>query len=153
MLKELEKLSASEIELMMKAPLLVCILIAGADSEIDKNEIKGAIGLAKKGKVIGSLAEYYKEVAEDFEDKLKVLLRALPKESSSRNQFVVEELSQLNLILPKMKKSVATDFYKSLRYIAKKIAETSGGVLGMKAVGEKEMQFLGLSMIMDPGSS
>ena len=152
-MKGLEKLSASEVDLMMKAPLLVCVLIAGADNEIDMDEINGAIELAKKGKVIGSLTEYYKEVAEDFEDKFKFLLQELPKESSSRNSFVMEELSRLNLILPKMKKPFAEDFYKSLRYIAKKIAETSGGVLGMQAVGEEEMQLLSLPMIKDPAAS
>ena len=72
MLTELQKLSTSETELMMKAPLLVCILIAGADNEIDKTEINGAIELIEKGKFIGSLNEYYKEVAEDYEEKFKL---------------------------------------------------------------------------------
>ena len=153
MLTALQRLSTSEVELMMKAPLLVCILIAGADNEIDKTEINGAIELIRKGKFIGSLNEYYKEVAEDFEEKFKLLLKELPRESSKRNSSVVEELSQLNEIFPKMKKSVAGDFYKSLRYIAKKMAETSGGILGVNAVGAEEMKFLGLPMIKDPAAS
>lgn len=153
MLTELQRLSTSEVELMMKAPLLVCILIAGADNEIDTTEINGAFELIKKGKFIGSLNEYYKEVAEDFEEKFKLLLREFPRESSKRNSSVVEELSQLNEIFPKMKKSFAGDFYKSLRYIAKKMAETSGGILGVNAVGTEEMKFLGLPMIKDPAAS
>ena len=70
MVKELGQLVASEVELMMKAPLLVCILIAGADNNIDKKEIKAAIELAKRGKAKRSLSGYYQEVSEDFEDKL-----------------------------------------------------------------------------------
>ena len=33
MIREFEKLTDSEIDLMLKAPVLVCILIAGADGD------------------------------------------------------------------------------------------------------------------------
>ena len=150
MVKELEKLSTSEIELLAKAPLLVCILIAGADNEIDNKEIKGAIELAKKGKAKASISEFYKTAAEDFEDKLKIILQTMPFESTQRNPLLFDELSKLNSILPKIEKTFAVDFYHSLRYIAKKIAESSGGMLGLKSVGEEEMKFISLPMIKDP---
>lgn len=152
MVKELERLSSSEVEIVTKAPLLVCILIAGADDEIDKKEIKGAIELAKKAKAKASLSGFYKMVAEDFEDKLKIILQSLPAKSTQRNPLLVEELSQLNSILPKINKAFALDFYNSLLYIAKKIAESSGGVLGMKSVGDEEMKLLSLPMIKKPAA-
>ncbi len=150
MIRELEKLSASEVDLVMKTPLFVCILIAGADNEIDGKEIKGAIELAKKGKAKANMSEFYKIAAEDFEDKLKIILQELPFESTQRTPVLVDELSRLNSILPKIERTFAIDFYNSLRYIAKKIAESSGGLLGMKSVGEEEMKLLGLPMIKDP---
>ena len=153
MLKELEKLSAAEIEVMMKAPLLVCILIAGADNEIDGKEIKGAIELARKGKTKASISDFYQMASEDFEDKLKIILQGLPIESMQRNPLIFEELTQLNVILPKVNKVFAVDFYKSLTYIAKKIAESSGGLLGMKTVGDEEMRLINLFMIKDPSLS
>ncbi len=58
MLKELERLSSSEVECMVKAPLLVCILI-GADNKIDNKEINGAIELAQTEKMKASVAEFY----------------------------------------------------------------------------------------------
>jgi hypothetical protein len=152
MQKVLDKLSSSEIELMMKAPLLVCILIAGADSQIDEKELKGAMQLAKKGKTKINLAEYYQRVSEDFEDKLKILLQGLPKDSGKRTTAIEKELSQLNFITRKMSKTVAVDFHRSLQYIAKKIAESSGGVFGLRKVGEEEQEFLTLPMIKDPAS-
>lgn len=154
MIKELERLSAPEAETMAKAPLLVCILIAGADNEIDKKEVKRAIALSekKKDKVKVSLAQFYKEVSADFEDKLKIILQGLPVESTQRNPLIFEELSKINLILPKIEKYFAQEFYKSLRYIAKKIAESSGGMLGMKTVGEDESKLIGLPMIKDPSA-
>ena len=153
MLKELEKLSAAEIEVMMKAPLLVCILIAGADNEIDGKEIKGAIELARKGKTKASISDFYQMASEDFEDKLKIILQGLPIESMQRNPLIFEELTQLNVILPKVNKVFAADFYKSLTYIAKKIAESSGGLLGMKTVGDEEIRLINLFMIKDPSLS
>jgi hypothetical protein len=152
MQKVLENLTLSEMELMIKAPLLVCILIAGADSEIDQKEIKGAMQLARTGKAKVNLAEYYQSVSEDFEDKLKVLLQGLPTDAAERTAAIEKELAQLNFITKKMSKPVAIDFHKSLQYIARKIAESSGGLLGMKKVGEEEMELLTLPMIKDPAS-
>ena len=150
MVKELEKLSASEVEILMKAPLLVCILIAGADNEIDKKEIKGAIELAKTAKSKANMSEFYQLVTEDFEDKLKIILQGLPIESTQRNPLLFEELSRLNFILPKINKAFALGYYKSLTYIAKKIAESSGGMLGMKSVGDEELKLIRLPMIKSP---
>ncbi len=153
MVEELEKLAASEVEILLKAPLLVCILIAGADNEIDKKEIKGAIELAKKAKSKANLSEFYKMVTEDFEDKLKIILQGLPMETTQRNPLLFEELSRLNFILPKIDKAFALDYYKSLTYISKKIAESSGGVLGMKSVGDEELKLVRLPMIKPPAVS
>ncbi len=51
MVKELEKLSGKEVELMLKAPILLCILIAGADGTIDRKEIKEAIHVTVKKRI------------------------------------------------------------------------------------------------------
>jgi hypothetical protein len=153
MLKQLEKLSATEAETVFKAPMLVCILIAGADSKIDDKEVRGAIELSKKGKAKATLNAYYNLISEDFEDKLKIILQDLPNQAEERNPMIVRELSSLNAILPKINKTFAHDFYKSLTYIAKKIAESSGGVLGLKSVGDEEMELVTLPMIKDPSAS
>ena len=109
MIPEFDRLSNSEIELMLKAPFLVCILIAGADNNIDKKEIKKAIQLAemKKGKATSRIIEFYKMVAEDFEDKLMVVMQSLPASADKRNPIISDELSQLNAILPRLDKSFA----------------------------------------------
>jgi hypothetical protein len=150
MLKELEMLSATETETILKSPMLVCILIAGADNQIDNSEIRQAIELAKKGKAKLSLDAYYKIVSEDFEDKLKIILQSFPNEAEKRNPMIVKELTQLNAILPKINKTFTSDFYRSLMYIAKKIAESSGGVLGIHKVGDEEMELVKLPMIKNP---
>ena len=152
MIPEFDKLSATEIDLMLKAPILACILIAGADGNIDRNEIQGAIELAQKKqkRSKANLLEFYRYVGEDFEDKLKIVIQSYPLKALQRNPILIDELSNLNKILPKLDKPFALAFYHSIKEIAQKMAEASGGVLGLNKIGEEEAKYLSLPMIKDP---
>ena len=154
MISEFDVLSESEIELMHKAPILVCILIAGADNDIDQSEMKLAINLAtkKSNRNKSKLKEFYVTVAEDFEDKIKITLQDFPIEVDQRNSLIVKELSRLNSTLRKLEKGFAIQFYESVKEIAKKIAESSGGILGMRSIGPEEAMYVGLPMINNPAS-
>ncbi len=154
MLTQLARLAPSESDLLLRAPLLVCILIAGADNDIDRKEIRKAIDLAnkKQKKADSHLMEFYKVVGEDFEDKLKVLIQSFPYEATQRNPLITLDLQELNRVLPKIDKNIAIEFYKSLRDIAQKIAESSGGLLGMKSIGNEEAKYVNLPMITDPST-
>jgi hypothetical protein len=147
MISEFNNLNDREIELMLKAPILVCILIAGADGTIDQKEIKEAIAVARKntGKK-GSLSTYFKDLSEDFEDKLKITIQGYPYESTQRTPLIIEELTEL----PKFEKTFAQSFYDSLRDIAEKIASSSGGLLGIKSVGSEEARYISLPMLQKP---
>lgn len=89
MIQEFNLLSSSERELMHKAPILVCILIAGADGRIDQNEIRKAIELATNRHVAGQsrLLDFYDEVGENFEDKLKIVLQSFPVKEKSTQSY------------------------------------------------------------------
>jgi len=152
MIKEFDKLTDNETELMLKAPVLVCILIAGADGTIDKKEIKEAIAQTQK-KTKASLADYLKEVSLDFEDKIKVLIQSYPYESTQRNPILIEELGQLNKIWKKLDKGFAVQVYHMLKELAQKIASSSGGLWGMKTVANEEAKFVLLPMISDPSKN
>jgi hypothetical protein len=67
--------------------------------------------------------------------------------------LLFEELSRLNRILPKIDKVFARDYYQCLLRIARSIAESSGGMLGLNAVGEEEDKFLKLPMIKNPSAA
>lgn len=149
MIKEFEKLSDSEMELMFKAPVLVCILIAGADGEIDRKEIREAIAQTKK-KNKASLSDYLSEVSQDFEDKIKILIQSYPRESAQRNRIVAEELGKLNPIWSKLDRKFSINVYLMLKELAEKIAASSGGIWGLNTVTEEEAKYLQLSMIADP---
>lgn len=138
----------------MKAPFLVCILIAGADNDIDKREIKKAIDLTnkKQKKAKSALLDFYQEIGQDFEDKLKVVLQGFPRNKEERTRLLVQELSQLNTILPKIDKNLAIEFYNSVKEIASEVAHSSGGLLGLNAVGKEEAELLELPMIKNPST-
>lgn len=151
MIPEFDTLNDAEMEVMLKAPILVCILIAGADGTIDKKEIKEGIAMASKQKSSKSiLTRYFKEVSTDFEDKLLILTQAYPFNPSERSAIIVQELALINSILPKLDKNFATPFYEMLRELALKIASSSGGLLGLRSVGSEEAQYVELSMINNP---
>ena len=150
MIKELTRLKESEVELMLKAPVLLCILIAGADGTIDRKEIKEAINVTVKKKDKTILDSYFKEVSQDFEDKLKILLQSYPYESTLRSPILIQELSQLNPILSKLDKLFSTAFYDMLKELAEKIAGSSGGFWGMMSVDSEEAKYIRLPMIENP---
>ena len=149
MIKEFDKLSEREVELMLKAPVLVCILIAGADGTIDRKEIKGAIAQTQKKNKF-ALAAYLKEVSQDFEDKIKILIQSYPYESVQRNPILIEELGLLNGLWKKMDKRFSIQVYHMLKELAEKIAASSGGLWGMKTVANEEAKYVQLPMINDP---
>ena len=149
MIREFEKLTDSEIDLMLKAPVLVCILIAGADGNIDKKEIKEAILLTQQ-KTNATLAGYLNEVSQDFEDKLKVLIQSYPHTPAERAVAIMKELGQLDAVFIKMDRHFAAEIYQMLKQLASKIASSSGGIWGMNTVTDEEAKYLDLSAIHDP---
>ena len=70
----LKPLSAGEKDVLFDAPVLVTVLIAGADGDFNKSELKRAVELAHDRKVTAraDLVDFYTIVGEGIEDKLKV---------------------------------------------------------------------------------
>jgi hypothetical protein len=153
MVAELSKLSSSELELVYKSPLLVCILIAGADGTIDRKEIKKAINIVQKKQTgTDSVSILFKEVAQDFEDKLKVLEQGYPYEATQRTPLLIDELNALNSLWPRFPQAFAKGYYDILLMLAQEVATSSGGLLGMKSIGAEEAKLVKLTMIKNPVS-
>lgn len=152
MIPELEVLREDEIKVLLDAPVYVAILIAGADGNIDKSERKEAIEIARnrQSRSREQLADFYKIVGENFEDGFNRLIDSLPSGTEERIQAITIELRKLNFILPKVDKNFAIKFHASLKDLAKKIAEASGGVLGYLSVSYEEAKLMELKMIKDP---
>jgi hypothetical protein len=153
MIPQFDKLTDAEGELILRAPILVCILVAGADGHIDRKEIKEAMAVARKQKESASvLSGFFTIMAEDFEDKIKILIQSYPYESTRRTPLIVEELQSLNQLWPKLDRTFADAYYKMLKNLANRIASSSGGLWGIKTVTPEEARYAALSMIKDPGT-
>lgn len=152
MIPEFEPLREDEREVLLKTPVYVAILIAGADGKIDKSERKEAIEVArnKQSRSRDQLSEFYKLVGTDFEANFTKLEDELPSGTEARATAITTELRKLNFILPKVDKNFAIKFIASLKDLAKKIAEASGGVLGYLSVSYEESQLIELKMIKEP---
>ncbi|MFY0686064.1 MAG: hypothetical protein JXQ90_02815 [Cyclobacteriaceae bacterium] len=152
MIKEFENLRDDEVEVLLDAPVYVAILIAGADGDIDKSERKEAIEVArnKQSRAREQLADYFKKVGERFEDRFNTLVESLPDDADERMSAIVAELRKLNFIFKKLDKNFTIKLYASLKDLAKKIAEASGGIMGYLSVSYEEKKMMELKMINDP---
>ncbi len=153
-MKDLKILDQEELATMYNAPVWVALLIAGADSHIDKKEIKEAISIAnlKRNRARKDLVEYYHEVANNFENNLKGHLALLPKDTREQAEILIENLEKLNPILTKIDPTFSVQFYESLKDLASKVAHATGGVMGFLSVGYEESKLVGLKMIKDPSN-
>lgn len=152
MISPLTRLDSHQKELVYKSPLLVCILIAGADGTIDDKEVREAIQAAQRQDWVKSeLKEFYLEVAEDFEDKLKMLIQSYPFEFAKRNEAIHSELIQLNTLWKKLGIEFSATYYETLKYLAKRVASSSGGI--WKKIGPEEARLLDLPMLKDPSKN
>jgi hypothetical protein len=151
MIPEFKPLREDEIDVVMKGPVYVAILIAGADGKIDKSERREAIEIArnKQSRAREQLVDFYKLVGENFEETFNKLVDELPSGTEERNTAITKELRKLNFILPKVDKNFAVKYIASLKDLAKKIAEASGGVLGYLSVSYEEARLMELKMIRD----
>ncbi len=152
MIKEFNNLRDDEIDILLSAPVMVSILIAGADDKIDNSEIKQSVEIAqsKKLRARDQLIEFYNEVGENFEEKFTKMVDDLPHGADARNETLTQELRKLNHILPKIDRNFAIKLHASLQDMAKKVAEASGGILGYMSVSYEEAKLMELKMIQDP---
>lgn len=152
MISEFVPLREDEREILLDAPILVSILIAGADGNIDEQEKRKAIDIAqtKQSRAREQLSDYYNLVGERFEDRFYKLIEELPKDTEARTDRLCIELRKLNFILPKVDIKFGIKLHASLKDLAKKIAEASGGVLGYLSVSYEEAKLMKLEMLKEP---
>lgn len=137
-----------EIEIVVNAPAMVALLVAGADDDVDQDEIREAIQYATNAAdKYDLLGEYFEEVQAQFEEIFKSYISELPEDLETRQHTITSYLRQLNGILPKVRPEVGDQFHQFLLDLAKSVAEASGGIFGMKKISKAEAQYLTLDMI------
>lgn len=147
--REFSKLTEAEKQQMFDAIPMITILVAGADGNMDDQELEWAEKLTKIRSFDFSnrLNEYYATVGEQFSTRLNDLVVKLPKDTAERMNIVTEKLAALNPILTKMDHHDAVNYYQNFRSFARHVAEASGGILGFASVSKEEAEVIELPML------
>lgn len=150
MLAEFSPLTSEELDVLKNAISQITILIAGADGEIDEDEI----GWAKKVTEIRSyklpdvLREFYAQVGTTFADDLHTLIVETEGAVEERNTSLSLKLAQTGPLLQKIEnQELAAALYDSYLSFAKHVAKSSGGFLSFGSISGAEKKFLDLRMI------
>jgi hypothetical protein len=155
MIYEFETLSQESQQLMMKAPAFIAVLIAGADDDIDPQEVNRAVELVnvKTFSEKQDLQTYYQKVSETIEQDIHSIIDTLPKKASERNPLISDELAKLNAPLAAIKAKFARDLYSSWKGYAGSVARAWGGIIGINAVNRDEEKWVDLPMLNEPAQA
>ena len=146
-----EALTSEEYEDLKNAVCWITILIAGADGKIDTAETTWAEKIAqiRSYKIPSELLDYYKDVGEDFHERVHEMIDSLPQDTQTRQKILTDKLAGLNPILAKLDNEIGAEMYASYKSFAKHVAKASGGFLRFFSVSYEEKSLMDLDMI-DP---
>jgi hypothetical protein len=130
---------------------LVTVLIAGADDNIDEQELNWAEKLTQIRSYTKpeSLNNFYEDVEQGFHKRLDELIKELPGSVDKRQEVISSRLANLNTILPLLDNEIGHQIYDSLTSFAKHIAKASGGFLRFASISKAEKEWIHLPMV-DP---
>jgi len=149
MLNTLDTLTTAEKDLVMNALPIITVMIAAADGKVDESETGWATKLTDiRGYSHEELLQgYYDLVGKDFDQKVRMMVKALPADQKSAVPELAEQLAGLNAILPQMPPKLSGIFLKSLKTFATHIARASGGFLKIASISKEEKALIELPMI------
>ncbi len=149
MISQLEMLNEDEKANLFDAIPLITILIAGADGDIDADEIAWSEKLTKiRGYAHPeNLQTFYEKIGENYSDKLKSMIAELPNDVDERTKLISDKLANLNGSLARLDVNYGARLYKSFVTFAEHVAKASGGFLGFASISREEKKLIGLEMI------
>ena len=142
-------LNDDQYNLLLEALPLVTVLIAGADGQIDEQELNWAEKLTsiRTYATPHELNEFYIAAEQILEPRINALVGMLPDDVAERQEQISQRLSGLNAILASLENAVAYQLYESFTSFAKHIAKASGGFLRFGSISSKEKAWIDLPML------
>lgn len=152
MISEFKNLNESEVNLILNAPALITLLIAGAEGNIEEKEMDWGAKIAhfRAEDKHSVLQNYYQQVDAIFNESLKQYVSAMPQDVIERTNKINVELQKLNDIFPKIDPNFAKEAYKSYVSLAKQVAQASGGLWGYGSISPEEQKLIDLEVIRSP---
>jgi hypothetical protein len=116
MIKQFEKLTIEERELLYKAPVLVSVLASSSFNEVYKSRKADAIKLAHLKTFTASplLLPYYIEVEKIFEDQFEAAIKKYFPFDESNRSILKKEMGKVYFVISKLDKEYASALLKSL---------------------------------------
>ena len=132
MIKQLEKLSKEDRQLLYKAPVLVSVLASSSFNEvkINKSQKADAIKLAhlKTFTAMPLLIPYYAEVEKDFKETFeKAIQEYFPFDETKRNELK-KEMDKISSVINKLDKEYAEALGKSFERYAKHVKKAAHSI-------------------------
>jgi hypothetical protein len=149
MLEHFSPISTSEFLQLTDAVSLITVLVAGADGNIDREEISWAkkVTEIRSYNMKADMKDFYVKVGEDFSERLNHFIDTLPQDVDARSIVINQKLTELNPILAKLDPSLGAKLYTSFTSFAEHVAKASGGILGFMTINKDEAQNLGLAAL------
>ena len=130
MIKQFEKLTTEERDLLYKAPVLVSVLVSCSFNEVNKYQEADAIKLAhlKTFTAIPLLLPYYREVEKTFKEQFETAIKKyFPFDEAKRNELK-GEIDRINLVVGKLDKEYANALHKSLEGYANHVKKAAHSI-------------------------
>lgn len=131
MIKQFEKLTREDRELLLKAPVLVSVLAASGDHEISSKRKADAIKLAHLKTFTADylLLAYYKEVEKNFKQYFEDAVKKYAPFDDQSREALKKEINNLNDVIAKLDKEFAGTLHRSLTGYAGHVRRAERGVL------------------------
>lgn len=144
-----DKLNAEEKESIIRIPVLVSALIAGADMDVDQRETELAQKVMHYRQFSSdpTLHTYYEAAAESFEESLNSLIASFGGNAEKMVEDLKVEIAKINPTLSKVDPEYAGQLVSSWRSLARRVAEATGGLLGFMSIDAAEKELISLPMI------
>lgn len=130
-MKNLELLSTSEKESLLKFPAYISLLAANNDDSLNEVEKKEAIKFChiKTYSCDPLLSDFYAAAEKVFEKNITTLDTALPKEKHEREKKIKKDLVHIESILLKLEPRYAAVMHQSMESFKKHVSRAHHNVL------------------------
>lgn len=130
-MKPIINLPEEKNQALLKFPAYISLLAANNDGKLDEGEKKSAIKFAHI-KTFSSgplLTEFYKEADSVFKQHIEQLDKDLPKEKNKREDFIKNELLNLEKIVVKLGGEYASTMHRSMKSFKDHVSKAHHSVL------------------------
>jgi len=130
MIKQFEKLTPEERELLYRAPVLVSVLASCSFNEVNKSQKADAIKLAHLKTFTANplLIPYYAEVDKNFKEQFEAAIKKYFPFDEAKRSALKKEIDKVNRVIKKLDKEYAQTLHKSLDRYAKHVKKAAHSI-------------------------